>query len=93
MARVVTSDEAVRLIGVLQHDIHEVEQRLTTMLATGEQLASPQVWEGTAANRFRDEEWSSTRQWASSSIARLEELRASIHRINENIMAAGGGLG
>lgn len=93
MARVVTSDAAVSLIARLEGDIQQVEQQLEQMLRTGNELASPQVWEGTAANHFRDDEWARTRSWATSSVVRLTELRATVQRINENIQQAGGGLG
>lgn len=93
MARVVTSDAAVQLIGRLQGDIEQVQERLEQMLRTGNELASPQVWEGTAANQFREQEWAQTRQWAHNSIAQLTELRGTVQRINENIQQAGGGLG
>lgn len=93
MARVVTSDAAVGLIGRLQSDIDQVQERLQQMLNTGNELASPQVWEGTAANQFRDNEWAQTRTWANSSISQLTELRGTVQRINENIQSAGGGLG
>ena len=93
MARVVTSDAAVSLIGRLQHHIQELEQQLQAMLATGDELASPQVWEGSAANQFRDGEWARTRTWARTSVVQLTELRSTVQRVNENIQAAGGGLG
>jgi|AntRauTorckE6833_2_1112554.scaffolds.fasta_scaffold239757_1 uncharacterized protein YukE len=93
MARVVTSDEAVALIGKLQLDIGTVNEALEAMLRTGNELASPQVWEGTAANQFRDTEWAQTRTWATNSVTQLNELRTTIDTINQNIMSAGGGLG
>ena len=93
MARVVTSEAAVQLIGKLQRDIEQVQSSMNEMLRTGDQLASPQVWEGNAANRFRDQEWAQTRQWTARSIEQLTELRGTVHRINESIQSAGGGLG
>ncbi len=93
MSRVVTSDEAVALIGQLQSNINTVNEALNTMLTTGNQLASPQVWEGTAANQFRDNEWAQTRTWAASSVQQLTELQQTINTINTNIQMAGGGLG
>jgi uncharacterized protein YukE len=93
MARVVTSERAVELIGRLQADIGQANERLQQMLRTGDELASPQVWEGHAANRFRDDEWARTRSWTANSIAQLEELQAAVLRVNEAIRDAGGGLG
>lgn len=93
MARVVTSDAAVSLIARLQGDIDRVRETLEQMLRTGNELASPQVWEGTAANQFRDTEWAQTQQWANNSVVQLTELRGTVQRINDNIQAAGGGLG
>ncbi len=93
MARVVTSDEAVALIGRLQADIGHVNEAMEAMLRTGNELASPQVWEGSAANQFRDNEWAQTRTWATNSVTQLNELRSTIDTINQNIMSAGGGLG
>jgi uncharacterized protein YukE len=93
MSRVVTSDEAVALISQLQQNIGALNESLTTMLHTGNQLASPQVWEGTAANQFRDGEWAQTRTWATNSVTQLHELQTTINTINSNIQMAGGGLG
>ncbi len=93
MSRVVTSDEAVALIGQLQHNINTLNDALNTMLSTGNHLASPQVWEGTAANQFRDGEWAQTRTWATNSVTQLNELQTTINSINTNIQMAGGGLG
>ena len=93
MARVVTSDRAEELLGRLQGEIGQVHDLLQQMLRTGDELASPQVWEGQSANRFRDGEWARTRSWATSSIEQLNTLRDSIHRVNDNIRDAGGGRG
>ena len=93
MARVVTSDAAVQLISRLQGDIDQLQERMNQMLRTGNELASPQTWEGTAANQFRDNEWRQTQSWAQSSYQQLSELRATVQRINETIRQAGGGLG
>lgn len=91
--RVVTSEQAVALVARLRSDIDTVREALDVMLRTGEELASPLVWEGTAANRFRDEEWAGTRQWALGSVQQLTELQATVDRINQDILTAGGGLG
>lgn len=93
MARVVTSEAAVTLIGRLQGDIEQVREALDTMLRTGNELASPQVWEGSAANQFRDGEWADTQRWATSSVQHLGELRARVEQVNQGIQQAGGGLG
>lgn len=93
MARVVTSDRAEELLGTLQREIGQVNDLLQQMLRTGDELATPQVWEGQAANRFRDGEWARTRSWANSSISQLTELRGTIQRVNDNIRDAGGGRG
>ena len=93
MARVVTSDAAVQLITRLQADVDQLQESMNQMLRTGNELAAPQTWEGTAANQFRDNEWRETQVWAQNSYQQLTELRATVQRINENIMQAGGGLG
>ena len=93
MARVVTSDAAVQLIGRLQSDIDQLQESMNQMLRTGDELASPQTWEGTAANHFRETEWQQTQAWAQRSYLRLTELRATVQRVTEEIVRAGGGLG
>ncbi len=59
-------------------------------LSTGDRLASPGVWEGQAANQFKDE-WTDTRRWAHTSVERLTELQDTVARVNQNITEAGGG--
>jgi uncharacterized protein YukE len=93
VARVVTSEAAVQLIARLQTDVDVVRESLDAMLRTGDQLAMPQVWEGTAANRFRDTEWAETQRWAATSVQQLTELRAAVDQVNQAILQAGGGLG
>lgn len=87
---VLTTDEAEHLARTLATDIQGLRQQLDTMLATGDRLASPGVWEGQAANRFADE-WLDTRRWATSSVERLATLQDTVARVNQNITEAGGG--
>lgn len=93
MPRVVTSDAAVQLIDRLRIEIDGVRESLDTMLRTGNELAMPEVWEGAAANQFRDGDWADTQRWAMDAVARLEDLRGTVERINHGIGEAGGGLG
>lgn len=87
---VLTTDEAEQLARSLASDIQGVRQTLDTMLGTGDRLASPGVWEGQAANQFK-QEWDDTRRWAATSIERLTELQDTVARVNMNITEAGGG--
>ncbi len=87
---VLTTDEAEQLARTLAGNIQGLQQALDTMLTTGDRLASPGVWEGQAANQFKDE-WTDTRRWAHSSVERLTELQDTVARVNQNITEAGGG--
>lgn len=87
---VITTDEAEQLARTLAGNIQGLRQSLDTMLATGDRLVSPGVWEGQAANRFA-EEWQDTRRWATSSVERLTQLQDHVARVNQAITEAGGG--
>lgn len=92
MARVVTSDRAEELVGRLLSQIGTANDQLQTMLGIGDELGSPEIWEGQAANRFRDE-WQQTKDWTNNSIRQLETLQENVRQINDNIRVAGGDLG
>ena len=87
---VLTTDEAEQLARSLAGNIQALRQAFDTMLATGDRLASPGVWEGQAANHFQ-QEWQETRRWAATSVERLTELQDDVARVNQNISEAGGG--
>ena len=87
---VLTTDEAEQLARTLATNIGGLRQSLDTMLTTGDRLAAPGVWEGQAANQFK-QEWDDTRHWATTSVERLAELQDTVARVNQNITEAGGG--
>ena len=87
---VLTTDEAEELARSLVGNIQAVREAFDTMLATGDRLASPGVWEGQAANHFQ-QQWHDTRRWAASSLEQLTQLQTEVARVNQNITEAGGG--
>ena len=87
---VLTTDEAEHLARVLVGDIEALRRAFDTMLATGDRLASPGVWEGQAATHFQ-QQWQDTRRWAASSVEQFTALQTDVARVNQNITEAGGG--
>ena len=57
----------------------------------GQILSDPNVWDGQLAQQFRGD-WQETHQTLTKTKQALEELRANVQKINENIMTAGGNL-
>ena len=64
-------------------------EQIQSLRTDGQTLSDSQVWDGTLAREFR-EKWVETYKSLERTQQALEELRANIARINENIMTAGG---
>ncbi len=64
-------------------------EQIDALNREGQTLSDPNVWDGRLAQEFRGA-WQETYANLQKSKAALEELRANIQRINENIMSAGG---
>lgn len=56
----------------------------------GKILSDPNVWDGQLALKFRGS-WEKTYKALQNAQRELEELRASVDKINKNIITAGGG--
>ncbi len=55
----------------------------------GETLSRPDVWDGRLAQEFRNN-WPQTYRTLKKAQQELEELRANVQKIHQNIMEAGG---
>ncbi|MBC8252708.1 MAG: WXG100 family type VII secretion target [Ardenticatenia bacterium] len=88
--RVLSTAEAKQAITRMQQIINgglvEQIQRLNT---EGQKLSQPNIWDGRLAGEFRSN-WPQTHKTLQEAQRQLEELRAKVQKINENIMRAGG---
>lgn len=89
--RVLTTPEAEQasnrmgtiITGQLADDIRD-------LIAQGDQLSEPNVWDGTHAGTFRNG-WPNTRTQLNEALQQLGELRTAVERVRTDIVAAGGG--
>lgn len=63
---------------------------LRDLIAQGDTLAEPSVWEGRHAGTFRSG-WPNTRTQLNEALTQLGELRTAVERVRTDIVAAGGG--
>lgn len=54
-------------------------------------LSDPNVWDGPLAETFRNGTWPETKSALDTAKEQLEELRAQLDRISQDIFTAGGG--
>ena len=64
-------------------------QQINELHRQGQILSQPENWDGRLAGEFRSH-WTDTNQKLLTVQRTLEELRAQIAKINQNIMQAGG---
>lgn len=64
-------------------------QQIADLNREGQRLSEPNNWDGRLANEFRSN-WADTHQKLLGIQRSLEELRAQVAVINQNIMQAGG---
>ncbi len=89
--RVLTTPEAQNashrmgtiVAGPLADDIRD-------LIAQGDALAEPHVWDGRHAGTFRGT-WPSTRTQLHEALQQLGELRGAVERVRTDIVTAGGG--
>jgi uncharacterized protein YukE len=90
--RVLSTDVARAAIQQMQQiissDFEHTVQRLTTQ---GQTLSDPNVWDGPLAAQFRHDVWPKIDSSLKTTREGLDELRAKLQSINQDIMTAGGG--
>lgn len=88
--RVLSTAEARMSIQQLQQIINGgLVEQIQALNRQGQTLSQPNVWDGRLAAEFRGN-WPQTYQTLQRAQQQLEELRANVERINQNIMSAGG---
>jgi uncharacterized protein YukE len=88
--RVLSTPEAESAIQKLQQIINgPLIEQIEALNREGRTLSDQNVWDGQLAGEFRNG-WPETDRSLRKVREELEELRASVQRINENIMTAGG---
>ncbi|HEX9888538.1 MAG TPA: hypothetical protein VGA69_03615 [Nitriliruptorales bacterium] len=91
MTRVLSTEQAKASIQQIQRTIAgPLLEQIRTLDAHGRTLSDPNVWDGVLASEFRGSVWPQTKAALDRLHSQLEELRARIEVINDNIMTAGG---
>lgn len=89
--RVLSTDTAKQSIKEMQRIVNgSLQENINALSRVGQNLSDPNVWDGKLARRFRGDQWPSMEKALSDLQRSLDELRANIQQINENIMTAGG---
>jgi hypothetical protein len=92
MTRVLSTEEARSAIQQMQQIIDGgLADQIGRLDAQGRTLSDPNVWDGPLATRFRSSTWPETRAVLERAKQELEQLRAQLATISQNILAAGGG--
>jgi uncharacterized protein YukE len=90
MVRVLSSDEARTAITQMQNIINGgLTEQIRNLDTQGQRLSDRDVWDGKLATDFRVQ-WPETKRALDNVIQKLDELRNSVHLINNDIMSAGG---
>ncbi len=63
---------------------------LRDLIAQGDTLSEPNVWDGRHANTFRSG-WPNTRTQLNEALEQLGQLRTAVERVRTDIVSAGGG--
>ena len=88
--RVLSTESAKMSITKMQQIINGgLIEQIEALNREGQTLSQPDVWDGNLAVTFRGT-WPETYTKLRDAQQRLEELRQSIQKINQNIMSAGG---
>ena len=88
--RVLSTDQAKQSITKMQQIINGgLIEQIEALNREGQILSQADIWDGNLAMRFRGN-WPQTYQALMKAKQELDELRANIQKINENIMSAGG---
>lgn len=91
MSRVLTSQEAKDAIQKIQGIIDGgFTDQISQLDAQGKILSDPNVWDGPLASQFRSSVWPETKTALDKVASELQELRAKLDQISQNIFTAGG---
>jgi uncharacterized protein YukE len=89
--RVLSSEQGKASITRMQAILaNGLAEQIRALRAEGEVLSDPNVWDGALAEDFRGNTWPTAAETLQACSQALEELRARIQGINQDIMAAGG---
>jgi uncharacterized protein YukE len=89
--RVLSTDTAKQSIQRMQTLVNgSLQEDINSLDSLGQTLSDPNVWDGRLAEQFRGDQWPSMKSALEQLKNQLDELRANIQQINENIMTAGG---
>jgi uncharacterized protein YukE len=90
MTRVLSSEEARMAITQMSNIINSgLPEQIRNLDTQGQRLSDPNVWDGKLAADFRNR-WPETKRALDNVIVKLDELRNTVHSINNDIMHAGG---
>ncbi|MBK0421445.1 pyrophosphorylase [Leucobacter sp. CSA2] len=92
MSRVLSTEEAKTAIRQIQSIINGgFTEQIDSLDAQGRILSDANVWDGPLAQQFRGTVWPDTHAALGKVKTELEELRAQLDQIAQNIFTAGGG--
>jgi len=90
--RVLSTEQAKTSIGQVQSIINGgLSEQIANLDNQGKMLSDPNVWDGPLAQTFRSDVWPQTKSALDKVKQELDELRAQLQQIAQNIMQAGGG--
>lgn len=88
--RVLSTATAKQSITKMQQIINSgLLDQIEKLNREGQILSDPNVWDGRLAAEFRNN-WPQTYNTLKKAQQELEQLRQNVHKINQNIMTAGG---
>src|SRR2546426_3803220 len=90
--RVLATEDVRKAAADMRRKTGELHSEVQTVLALGDRLANPNVWDGPAAVTFRQVQWRRTRSALLPAVDSLERLRSSAEGVIDNILKAGGEL-
>lgn len=91
MSRVLTTEEAKTAIRQIQSIVDsEFTEQIARLDTQGRILSDPNVWDGPLAAQFRGTVWPDAKAALDGAKYELEQLRAQLDKISQNIFAAGG---
>jgi uncharacterized protein YukE len=92
MSRVLSTEEAKSAIRQVQSIINGgLTDQISQLDTQGQKLSQPDVWDGPLAVQFRSSTWPETKSALAKAKQELDDLRAQLEKIAQNIFTAGGG--
>jgi uncharacterized protein YukE len=92
MSRVLSTEEAKTAIRQVQSIINGgLTDQISSLDTQGQKLSQPDVWDGPLAVQFRSSTWPETKSALDKAKQELDDLRAQLEKIAQNIFTAGGG--